>query len=185
MFNLSWVSLLCVPLTMMRISCVFWLCKVKPHRGSLFVTRGRTCMSSYHKDIPVHFPTFVHSHSVPVAHTYVSDNVSACLCIRVSVCVCVCVYWAMVRGSPPSHGVCEDSQRNGTAHNPVHPCRPLPWLPVPSDLDWGQSSRPSKQYRARALKTAIAIQCIPLRSLGTPVFVQLLWKQKEEVWRDY
>lgn len=155
-------GLLCFPTVRRRVTQGVIICDVE------------TDMDSYHTQSQTHTPAFMHGHIVPGAQMYGSYYV----------CVCVCLLsygWV----APPSHGLSEYSQHVGTVHNTVRPCRPLPCLPVPSDLDRGQSSRPSKQYTARPWKTTVAPQCIPLISLGTPVFVQSLWSRRDAVWRDY
>lgn len=131
------------------------------------------------------FPnTHTHTHTSTLMHNHMVPGEQMYDCYY----VCLPVFTELWIGPPTtqSQGLSEYSQHVGTAHNTaVCPWRPLPCLPVPSDLDRGQSSRPGKQYGARPWKTTAAPRCIRLRSPGTPRFVQWLQSQKQAVWRDY
>lgn len=164
-----------VPLSMRRV-CYPPTVKSRVTQG-VIICDVEMDMASYH----THTLSKIHTqHLCTAIWSLVHKCMTPTMCVYVFVCL-LSYGWV----PPQSHGLSEYSLHVGTVHNTARPCRPLPCLPVPSDLDRGQSSRPSKQYTARPRKTTIAPQCIPLVSLGTPVFVQSLRSQREAVWRDY
>lgn len=134
-------GLLCFPTVTSKVTQGVIICDVETDKGSLPYTHSNT-----HPNI------YARPYGPWCTNLWLSLCLwSAFVCMCVSVCL-LSYGWVPLQ----SHWLSEYSWHVGTVHNTVCPCRLLPSLPVPSDLDRGQSSRPSKQCTARPWKNHIS-----------------------------